>query len=246
MTATLPPVSAALSLFRANRLLSVALERRLGAATGLSSAAGEVMLRLGATSSGSLGMSELVFATCISNSGVTRIVERLERRGLLVRRISSKDRRLTLVDLTEAGRELMWKLLATFDECAQQDFVRFLGPEDTQDLAEKLERLVAGLWGNESGRWPRLKPPSIAAARTSAHQAKGRRAEASARDGERAHGRGPSAPQEREGRGGSVATVQAPRRTFTTEAGSRGSFADLSPPTQMCAPTNGSRPPRIP
>ena len=151
MTTTLSPVSAALSLFRADRLLSVALERRLMAATGLSVAAGEVMVRLGAAPGGSLGMLELAFATGFSNSGVSRIADRLGRRGLVVRRISTEDRRLTLVDLTETGRELMWDLLATFEESLQQDFAKFLRPEDIQALAELLERLVAGLRGAGPG-----------------------------------------------------------------------------------------------
>lgn len=151
---------AALSLLRADRLLQTALERRLVAATGLSVAAGEVMVRLGAAPGGSLGMLELAFATCFHHSVVSRIVDRLEHRELVVRRISSEDRRVTLVNLTEAGRELMWELLAAFEESVQQDFARFLSPEDIQALAKGLERLVAGLRGVNPARAVRHPTPS--------------------------------------------------------------------------------------
>jgi len=152
VTARLSSVYAALSLLRADRLLQTELERRLVAATGLSVAAGEVMVRLGAAPGGSLGMLELALATCLHHSVVSRIVDRIERRELVVRRISSEDRRVTLVDLTDAGRELMSALLAAFEESAQQDFARFLSPEDIQALAEGLERLVAGLRGAKAAR----------------------------------------------------------------------------------------------
>jgi MarR family 2-MHQ and catechol resistance regulon transcriptional repressor len=160
VTARLSSVYAALSLLRADRLLETALERRL-VATGLSVAAGEVVVRLGAAPGGSLGMLELAFATCLHHSAVSRIVDRLERRKLVVRRLSSEDRRVTLIDLTEAGRELMWGLLAAFEESVQQDFARFLSPEDIEALAEGLERLVAGLRGaNLAGAVRHPTPPT--------------------------------------------------------------------------------------
>lgn len=145
----LAPVAATLSLLQAHRLLEVALDRRLLAATGLSLSAAEVMVRLGAVSGGRAGMLDLVEATCLTRSGVSRIVDRLERRQLALRRISSEDRRLTFVELTDTGRDLMWELLASLQVAVEEDFARFLSDDDISALADKLDKLVAGIRGAE-------------------------------------------------------------------------------------------------
>ncbi len=143
----LSPVAATLSLLQAHRLLEVSLDRRLMAATGLSLSAAEVLVRLGAVSGGRMGMLELAHATCFSRSGVSRIVDRLERRRLALRRISTEDRRLTWVELTEAGRDLMWELLAALQVAVEEDFASFLSDDDITSLADKLDKLVAGIRG---------------------------------------------------------------------------------------------------
>ncbi|MHB1525511.1 MAG: MarR family winged helix-turn-helix transcriptional regulator [Candidatus Dormibacteria bacterium] len=143
----LSPVAATLSLLQAQRLLEVSLDRRLMAATGLSLSAAEVLVRLGAVSGGRMGMLELAHATCFSRSGVSRIVDRLERRCLAIRRISTEDRRLTWVELTEAGRDLIWELLAALQVAVEEDFARFLSDDDITALADKLDKLVAGIRG---------------------------------------------------------------------------------------------------
>ncbi len=145
----LAPVAATLSLLQAHRLLEVALDRRLLAATGLSLSAAEVMVRLGAVSGGRAGMLDLVEATCLTRSGVSRIVDRLERRQLALRRISSEDRRLTFVELTDTGRDLMWELLASLQVAVEEAFARFLSDADISSLADKLDKLVAGIRGAE-------------------------------------------------------------------------------------------------
>jgi MarR family transcriptional regulator, organic hydroperoxide resistance regulator len=53
-----------------------------------------------------LAMSELAGILGCDNSNVTGIVDRLEYRGLVERRPAEHDRRVKLLVLTEAGREL--------------------------------------------------------------------------------------------------------------------------------------------
>ena len=53
-----------------------------------------------------LAMSELAGILGCDNSNVTGIVDRLEYRGLVERRPAEHDRRVKLLALTEAGREL--------------------------------------------------------------------------------------------------------------------------------------------
>ena len=147
----LSPVAATLSLLQAHRLLEVSLDRRLVAATGLSLSEAEVLVRLGAASGGRMGMLQLAHATCFSRSGVSRIVDRLERKGLILRSISVEDRRLTWVEATAVGRDLMWELLAALQVAVEEDFARYLSDDDVAALADRLDKLVAGIRSAESG-----------------------------------------------------------------------------------------------
>ena len=147
----LSPVAATLSLLQAHRLLEVSLSRRLELATGLSLSEAEVVVRLGAAAGGRMGMLELAHATCFSKSGVSRIIDRLEKRLLVARRASTRDRRLIWVEATPAGRELMWELLAALQVAVEEDFARYLSDEDMTVLADRLDKLVAGIRGAPEG-----------------------------------------------------------------------------------------------
>jgi DNA-binding MarR family transcriptional regulator len=145
----LSPVAATLSLFQAQRLLASALDRRLLAAVGLSSSAAEVLVRLGAGPDGSRGIGDLAEDTCFSKSGVSRIMDRLERRQLVTRRTSAEDRRHIVMEMTLAGREVMWEALAIMQLAAEEDFARYLSDSDISHLAERLDQVVAGIRGAE-------------------------------------------------------------------------------------------------
>ncbi len=147
----LSPVAATLSLFQAHRLLVASLDRRLLAAVGLTLSAAEVLVRLGAAADGTRGMIDLAEDTCFSKSGVSRIMDRLERRRLVRRRVSPEDRRHTLMEVTEIGREVMWESLAIMQLAAEEDFARYLSDADISALADRLEQLVAGIRGAEGG-----------------------------------------------------------------------------------------------
>ncbi|MGC8473673.1 MAG: MarR family winged helix-turn-helix transcriptional regulator [Candidatus Dormibacteria bacterium] len=147
--AGLSPVAATLSLFQAQRLLASALDRRLLAAVGLSSSAAEVLVRLGSGPDGSRGIGDLADDTCFSKSGVSRIMDRLERRQLVTRRVSLEDRRHTVMEVTPIGREVMWEALAIMQLAAEEDFARYLSDSDISHLAERLDQVVAGIRGAE-------------------------------------------------------------------------------------------------
>jgi MarR family transcriptional regulator, 2-MHQ and catechol-resistance regulon repressor len=73
------------------------------AAHDLSPAEFEVLLRLGRTPGGLLRMSDLAAQTQLTTSGITRVVDRLERDGLVVRQACPTDRRGSFAHLTAAG-----------------------------------------------------------------------------------------------------------------------------------------------
>lgn len=73
------------------------------AAHGLQGKEFDALLRLARSSHRCLSMRDLAEQTATSTSGTTSLVDRLERRGLVTRTVSSSDRRSFDVILTDAG-----------------------------------------------------------------------------------------------------------------------------------------------
>lgn len=80
----------------------------------------DAVLQLARSPEGQLRMSDLATKTAMSTSGMTRVVDRLERQGLVTRTPHPTDRRASIVGLTEEGvsrlRELMPDLHAAIDQ----------------------------------------------------------------------------------------------------------------------------------
>lgn len=70
---------------------------------GLSINEFEILLRLGRTPGGRLRMSDLATQTKLTTSGVTRVIDRLERAGLVSRASCDDDRRGTWAQISGTG-----------------------------------------------------------------------------------------------------------------------------------------------
>ncbi len=108
---------------------------------GLSLTEFEVLLRLARSPGRQLRMSDLSAQTSLSTSGITRVVDRLEREGLVERHACATDRRGLLAVLTAAGED---KLDATLDghlELVDRWFTGLLDPAELDALLTAL-RLV--------------------------------------------------------------------------------------------------------
>lgn len=81
-------------------------------AAGLSATDFDVLLRLARSPGQRLRMTDLATQTALSTSGVTRVVDRLENRGLVRRESCASDRRGAFAALTGAGRELMAEVVS--------------------------------------------------------------------------------------------------------------------------------------
>jgi DNA-binding MarR family transcriptional regulator len=75
--------------------------------------------------------------------GVTRLLDRLEAKGLVRRQRCPEDRRQVLCWLTPPGTELVEKLDEPVDS-ADAEAVAMLGPEDQERLLRLLEAVRAG------------------------------------------------------------------------------------------------------
>jgi MarR family transcriptional regulator, 2-MHQ and catechol-resistance regulon repressor len=81
-------------------------------AAGLATTDFDVLLRLARSAGHRLRMTDLATQTALSTSGITRVVDRLEQRGLVIRETCSSDRRGAYAVLTAAGRDLIGGVLA--------------------------------------------------------------------------------------------------------------------------------------
>jgi len=117
----------------------VRLIRQLATAGDLSMAAASVLARIGRD--GPQRLTELARTEGISQPGMTQLVTRLERDGLVRRVASSGDRRGVLVEVTEAGRELVGARRAQ-RAVALEEMLARLDPADQEAIHGALPALA--------------------------------------------------------------------------------------------------------
>jgi DNA-binding MarR family transcriptional regulator len=105
----------------------------------------EVLAFVSQTPRGQLRMTELAATTIVSRSRLTHLVDRLVRRGLLVREQCPSDRRGWFAVLTPAGRRLLRRAAPTHVRGVRQYLIDVLAPEEVTALAPLLERVAAAL-----------------------------------------------------------------------------------------------------
>ncbi len=97
--------------------------------------------------------SELARETFASGGGVTKRLKQLTERGLIGRRGDTRDRRVALVNLTEAGRELVDSILPA--QLAYEEAVlSVLDPAGREELKGRLGELLSRLEGSLGGARP--------------------------------------------------------------------------------------------
>lgn len=105
---------------------------------GLSPVEFEVLMRLTRSPGHQLRMTDLAAQTSLSTSGVTRVVDRMERDGLLTRRACPADRRSSYAVVTPAGHRRLDQTLPGHLELIEQWFTGQLTPAALQDLLDAL------------------------------------------------------------------------------------------------------------
>jgi DNA-binding MarR family transcriptional regulator len=120
------------------------LEAELVAGEGMTLAEFDVLAQLGLARESRLRMSELSERVRLSPSGITRLVDRLVRAGLVKRGNCATDRRGTWAILTPAGNERLRRARPLHLRGVQQHFARRLSPAQLDELANALEPLAIG------------------------------------------------------------------------------------------------------
>lgn len=113
------------------RELRTALEAEL-AALGLTTQQGAVLMRVALGENIQNQLAQLVGT---DTAGMSRLVDRLEAKGLVTRERHPDDRRSTVVAVTEAGRELLPQVMPTFGRVGTRLLDGFSEEEKAQATA---------------------------------------------------------------------------------------------------------------
>ena len=121
-----------------------ALDAGLGAEFGLSLSALEVLARLAWAPDGRLRMTDLALGALLSQSRVSRLVDQLAERGLIVRSTCPSDSRGVFAHITDPGRELIGRALEWHWAQVRTRFFATLSPDQVRELGD--------IWGGILGR----------------------------------------------------------------------------------------------
>jgi DNA-binding MarR family transcriptional regulator len=117
------------------------LDGELERAHGLPLSSYEVLMYLGDADGGRLRMGELADRLLLSRSGITRLVDRLERQGLIARERCSDDGRGYFALLTDSGRELLAATRPDHLAGVRRHFLDRLEPREIDALGAIWRRL---------------------------------------------------------------------------------------------------------
>jgi DNA-binding MarR family transcriptional regulator len=131
-----------LGLLRTHARITHELDEQLRSEHGLPLSSYDVLVQLCSAPGGELRMSELADAVVISRSGLTRLVDRLERDGLVVRRECPDDARGSLAVVSAKGRATLERAQPTHHAGIRRLFLEPLDDSQRRQLAASWDRLA--------------------------------------------------------------------------------------------------------
>jgi DNA-binding MarR family transcriptional regulator len=129
-------------LLRAHACLAKRLDTELERAHRLPMTSYKVLEHLDETSGGRMRMCDLAEQAQLSRSGLTRMVDRLEREGLIVRCSCEHDARGSYACLTDAGRERLEEARVTHLALVREHFLSHFSEPELSMLADMWERIA--------------------------------------------------------------------------------------------------------
>jgi DNA-binding MarR family transcriptional regulator len=143
---------------RAHANITRVLEAELLAAQRLSLASYDVLVQLAEAPDRRLRMTELADAVLLSRSGVTRLVDRLERGGLVIRARVDTDGRGVVAVLTQVGFDRLRAATTTHLSGVARHFAAVLDGPELESFGQTCERLADG--ADESKRMSDTTEPT--------------------------------------------------------------------------------------
>ena len=131
-------------LLRAHGCLAKRLDAELERTHRLPMTSYEVLNHLHEASAERMRMCDLADQAQLSRSGLTRLVDRLERDGLLERDTCDSDGRGCFAVLTDRGQELLSKARATHLEGVRERFLNHFRAAEHEQMAAYWNRVLPG------------------------------------------------------------------------------------------------------
>jgi DNA-binding MarR family transcriptional regulator len=143
---TLDPLELAAwrGLLRVHASLYKALDAKLEAVHGLPLTSYEVLKYLADAEGQKMRMCDLASSVILSRSGLTRLVDRLERDGLLTRESCASDARGAFAKLTPAGHDKLTAARATHLANVRSLFLDHLTEDELEVLGTVWARVLPG------------------------------------------------------------------------------------------------------
>ncbi len=104
----------------------------------------EVLLHLAESPDGRLRMNDLADRVLLSRSGLTRLVDRLQRDGLVEREVCHDDARGLFASITQAGRERVCAATPTHQRAIREYVLSKLDLEELKRLGGILDKILDG------------------------------------------------------------------------------------------------------
>ncbi len=131
------------TMLRAQAKISRRLQADLLADHDLALGSYDVLLHLGEAEDGRLRMNDLADRVLLSRSGLTRLVDRLQREGLVCRESCSSDARGLFAVLTPSGRARLSEATPTYQRGVREYVLSRLDEHDLRVFGAILNRLTA-------------------------------------------------------------------------------------------------------
>ncbi|WP_323118032.1 MarR family winged helix-turn-helix transcriptional regulator [Burkholderia alba] len=160
--ASSPPPDLTLSAYQVNESVGYLMSRVKSLMTNLVTQRTQTELGITGTQASMLFMlavgkcstaAELAREYGIDASAITRLLDRVEKRGLLSRVRSSEDRRVVRLELTDEGRELAERMPEIFRSVLEQLLDGFT-PEEVGFLKSMLRRILSNYCESSGGMTP--------------------------------------------------------------------------------------------
>ena len=131
-------------MLRVHAVLAKALDAQLEEAHGLQLSSYEVLMYLADAEHERMRMCDLASSILLSRSGLTRLVDRLAREGLIERVACDADARGQFAKLTPAGREKLAAARVTHLAGVRALFLERFSPEELELLGGAWDRVIDG------------------------------------------------------------------------------------------------------
>ncbi len=130
-------------LLKAHASLVKRLDAQMEAEHGVPLTSYEVLLRLSDAEGSKMRMHDIAASVLLSRSGLTRLIDRLERDGLVERRSCPNDARGAFAVLTDRGRSKLAEARVTHHAGVRRLFTSRFSEEELQSLSECCDRVVS-------------------------------------------------------------------------------------------------------